>query len=85
MKQVVADKLVKKRLCGGIMSRPKLKKETLTEIITKSFKEAVASLETQLGSSAVLMDKVHVEYQHPIGKIAAFRQLFNVGPLHIWS
>jgi hypothetical protein len=52
MKQVVADKLVKQRLCGGTMSRRKPKKETLTEIITKSFKEAVASLETQLGSSA---------------------------------
>jgi penicillin amidase len=41
------------------------------EIITKSFKGAVASLEKQLGTSAEswTWDKVHkVEYQHPIEK-----------------
>jgi penicillin amidase len=43
MKQVVAKQISKESLCGGIMSRRKLK-ETRSEIITKSFKEAIASL-----------------------------------------
>jgi penicillin amidase len=55
---------------------PKLK-ETRVEIITKSFKEAIISLENQLGESVEswTWDKVHVVVPHPIGKIAAFRQL----------
>jgi penicillin amidase len=57
--------------CGGIISVPKLKRNTV-EIITKSFKEAIISLENQLGESVEswTWDKVHV-VQHPIGKIAA--------------
>jgi penicillin amidase len=59
MKQVVANKL-KNRLCGGIISVPKLK-ETRVEIITKSFK-TIISLENQLGESVEswTWDKVHV-------------------------
>ena len=86
MKQVVAKQISKAASLWWDNVKTKTKKETRTEIITKSFKEAVASLETQLGSSVEswTWDKVHlVEYQHPIGKIAAFRQLFNVGPFAV--
>lgn len=61
-------------------------KETRSEILTKSFKEAIASLEKQLGTdiSQWSWDKVHVvEFQHPIGKVEMFRSFFNVGPFPI--
>ncbi|MFN3753244.1 penicillin acylase family protein [Flavobacterium sp.] len=62
------------------------KKETQSEILTKSFKEAIVSLENQLGSdiSQWNWNKVHqVEFQHPIGKVKMFSQFFNVGPFPI--
>lgn len=86
MKQVIAQQISKKESVWWDNNTTKTKKETRIEIITKSFKEAVASLENQLGKSVEswTWDKVHlVEYQHPIGKIAAFRQLFNVGPFAV--
>lgn len=86
MKQVVAKQISKKESLWWDNIKTKNKKETRTEIITKSFKEAVTSLEKQLGGSVEswTWDKVHlVEYQHPIGKIAAFRPLFNVGPFAV--
>jgi len=55
-------------------------------IILKSFKESVSSLEKQLGKNVNLWtwDKVHtIEYQHPLGKVAALRPYFNVGPFPI--
>jgi penicillin amidase len=86
MKQVVANQISKEESLWWDNINSKTKKETRSEIITKSFKEAIASLEKQLGTSiqSWTWDKVHiVEYQHPIGKIAAFRQLFNVGPFAV--
>lgn len=62
------------------------KKETQSEILTKSFKEAIASLENQLGSNVLQWNwsKVHqVEFQHPIGKVKVFSKFFNVGPFPI--
>jgi penicillin amidase len=69
------------RLCGGIIST-KTKKETRVEIITKSFK-GHHFIRKSIGRSVEswTWDKVRSQYQHPIGKIAAFRQLFNVGPV----
>lgn len=61
----------------------KAKKETRTEILNQSFKEAITALEKQLGKDVLSWkwNKVHtVEYQHPIGKVALFRKFFNVGP-----
>jgi penicillin amidase len=61
----------------------KNKKETRKEILTQSFREAIAALEKQLGAdeSKWTWNKVHtLEHQHPIGSIAAMRNLFNVGP-----
>ena len=61
--------------------------ETKQQIIEKSFKQAVASLEKQLGNmmNQWTWDKVHtVEHGHPIGnKIAMLHDLFNVGPFPI--
>jgi penicillin amidase len=62
--------------------RTKGKKETQSDILTKSFKAAVISLEQQLGSdtSQWQWEKVHqVEFQHPIGKVKLFSSFFNVG------
>ena len=64
----------------------KNKKETQSEILTQSFKKAVASLENQLGSDSNQWkwEKVHkVEFQHPIGKVKMFSKFFNVGPFGI--
>lgn len=64
----------------------KNKAETQAEILTKSFKEAVASLENQLGSDVNQWkwEKVHkVEFQHPIGKVKLFSKFFNVGTFPI--
>jgi penicillin G amidase len=61
-------------------------KETRNEVLQKSFKEAILSLENQLGSAVNqwTWNKVHtLEHEHPIGKIAAMRSYFNVGPFEI--
>ena len=62
--------------------KTKDKKENQSEIITRSFKEAVASLQKQLGSNINQWQwkKVHkVEFQHPMGKVKLFSKFFNVG------
>ncbi|WP_162126420.1 penicillin acylase family protein [Flavobacterium phycosphaerae] len=64
----------------------KTKKETQTEVLTQSFKEAVASLEKQLGNDLGnwKWGKVHrVEFQHPIGKVKLLSRFFNVGTFPI--
>ena len=64
----------------------KNKKETQSEILTQSFKEATASLKKQLGTdiNQWKWKKVHlVEFQHPIGKVKLFSWFFNVGPFSI--
>ena len=67
-------------------SNTKNKKETQSEILTQSFKEAIASLESQLGAdmNQWQWEKVHkVEFQHPIGKVKLFSKFFNVGTFPI--
>ncbi|MGL2964976.1 penicillin acylase family protein [Flavobacterium sp. XGLA_31] len=57
------------------------KKETRSDILTQSFKEAVVSLEKQLGSDVKewKWKRVHqVTFEHPIGKLALFSRFFNV-------
>ncbi len=59
------------------------KKETRKEIITSAFKKTVAFVSNQLGSNVQdwTWDKViSVEYPHALGKVAALRSYFNVGP-----
>ncbi len=60
----------------------KNKKETRSEIVTQSLKEAILSLNKQLGKdvNSWTWNKVHkVEYKHPLGSVAALRPFFNVG------
>ena len=61
----------------------KNKKETRKEIITSAFIKAVSFVSNQLGNNVQdwTWDKViSVEYGHALGKIAALRTYFNVGP-----
>jgi penicillin amidase len=64
----------------------KNKKETRAEIFTKSFREAITTLEKQLGKdiNSWTWNRVHtLEHQHPLGKVAALRGVFNVGPFEV--
>lgn len=66
--------------------KTKNQKETQSDILTQSFKKAVASLEKQFDSNPNHWQwkKVHkVEFQHPIGKINLFSGFFNVGSFPI--
>jgi penicillin amidase len=61
-------------------------KENRSQILIKSFRQSIGDLKKQFGNQPSLWQwgKVHtVEYQHPIGKLAIFRSLFNVGPFNI--
>jgi penicillin G amidase len=64
----------------------KNKKETRVEILNKSFREAIMALENQLGNdvNTWTWNRVHtLEHQHPLGKVAALRGVFNVGPFEV--
>jgi len=64
----------------------KTKKETRGEILSKSFHEAIAALENQLGKdvNSWTWDRAHtLEHQHPLGQVAALRSVFNVGPFKV--
>lgn len=66
--------------------KTKSKKETRSEIHNKSFHEAIAALEIQLGKdvNSWTWNRVHtLEHQHPLGKVAALRRIFNVGPFDV--
>ena len=60
--------------------------ESKKDIVNRSFKGAVHSLEADFGPDIQLWTwgKVHtLEHQHPIGNIKALRFFFNVGPFPI--
>ena len=62
------------------------KKETRSEILNKSFHEAILALEKQLGKdiNSWTWDRVHtLEHQHPLGQVAALRSVFNVGSFEV--
>ncbi|MBA4277602.1 penicillin acylase family protein [Flavobacterium sp.] len=64
----------------------KSKKETRAEILIKSFHESIAVLENQLGKdlNSWTWERVHtLEHQHPLGKVAALRGVFNIGPFNV--
>jgi penicillin amidase len=64
----------------------KTKKETRAEILNKSFREAITSLENQLGKdvNSWTWHRVHtLEHQHPLGQVGALRSVFNVGPFNV--
>ncbi len=57
------------------------KKETREEILTKSLHQAITSLQNQLGNDVKswTWNKVHtLEIEHPMGKVALLKPLFNV-------
>lgn len=61
-------------------------KETRSTILNKSFHEAIASLENQLGAAvnSWTWNRVHIlEHQHPLGKVAVLRKCFDVGPFEV--
>lgn len=61
-------------------------KETRKHIITESFHEAMADLTQQFGNNLTnwRWSQLHqVTFEHPIGKVALFSRLFNVGPFAV--
>ena len=86
MKQVIASQSTNRNSPWWDNITTQNKTETQLEILTKSYKEAIAVLEKQLGKEvhSWTWNKVHnLEHQHPIGKVKALRQFFNVGPFEI--
>ncbi len=61
-------------------------KESRKDIVIKSFKEAISMLNQELGNNmdTWTWNRVHtIEHEHPIGKVAALRSYFNIGPFEI--
>jgi penicillin amidase len=86
MKQIIARQITNVNSPWWDDTTTPNQKETRSQILSKSFKEAIAALENQLGSSVSNWEwsKVHtVEYQHPLGKLAILRPFFNVGPFGV--
>ncbi|HEX9151782.1 MAG TPA: penicillin acylase family protein, partial [Flavobacterium sp.] len=86
MKQIIAKQVVNTTSLWWDNIVTKNVKETRDQILSRSFKEAIAALDKQLGNSvqAWTWNKVHtLEHQHPLGKVAALRKIFNVGPFEV--
>jgi penicillin G amidase len=86
MKQIIAKQMKNATSPWWDNIATKNIKETRSQILSQSFKEAIATLEKQLGNSVPdwTWSKVHtLEHQHPLGKIAALRKIFNVGPFEV--
>lgn len=86
VKQIVAKQITNEKSLWWDNITTKNKKETRRQIVSKSFKESILALEKQLGNSVSdwTWNKVHtVEHQHPLGKVAALRGIFNVGPFEV--
>nr|WP_315233797.1 penicillin acylase family protein [uncultured Flavobacterium sp.] len=86
MKQIIAKQIVNAASPWWDNISTKNEKETQSKIISQSFKESIVALEEQLGTTVAdwTWNKVHtVEHQHPLGKVAALRRIFNVGPFEV--
>ncbi len=82
-KQVIAEQVKNENSVWWDNIKTKNVKETRKDIISKSFHETVKAIDEQLGSTIEdwKWGTVHtVEHEHPLGKVAALRGLFNVGP-----
>ncbi|GGF18639.1 penicillin acylase family protein [Flavobacterium limi] len=82
-KQVIARQIKNENSVWWDNIKTKNVKETRKDIVSKSFHQTIASLQEQLGItiSDWKWGEVHtVEHEHPLGKVAALRGLFNVGP-----
>jgi penicillin amidase len=83
MRRMIATQIKKEHSIWWDDVNTKNKKETRKEILTKSFTQAINSLEKQLGSNIIGWNwgKVHtLEHPHPIGTISYLKKYFNVGP-----
>jgi penicillin G amidase len=86
LKQIIEPQIANESSVWWDDFTTKNRTETRKEILNKSFKGAIASLEKQLGNTvnSWTWSKVHtLEHQHPLGKVAALRGYFNVGPMEI--
>jgi penicillin amidase len=86
VKQIIAKQIANKESVWWDNIQTKNQKETRKQMVSKSFIDAISALEKQLGNSVTdwTWNKVHtVEHQHPLGKVAALRPLFNVGPFPV--
>lgn len=86
MKQIIAKQLANENSLWWDNITTKEKKETRSQVLSKSFKESILALNKQLGNSVSdwTWNKVHIlEHQHPLGKVAALRPYFNVGPFAV--
>ncbi|WP_264553296.1 penicillin acylase family protein [Flavobacterium sp. N2038] len=82
-KQVIANQVKSENSVWWDNVKTKNVKETRKDIVSKSFHEAISALQKQLGTTITdwKWGEVHtVEHEHPLGKVAALRGLFNVGP-----
>lgn len=85
-KRVIADQIKKDSSIWWDDITTKDKTESKKEILSKSLVEAVAFLEKQLGTDIKAWNwgKIHtLEHNHPLGKVAALKKYFNVGPFAI--
>ena len=86
MKQVIAFQINNENSPWWDDVATKNRKETKRQILAKSFLQAVASLESQLGTNvnSWTWNRVHIiEHSHPMGKVAGLGKLLNVGPFEI--
>ena len=86
VKQIIAKQITNEKSLWWDDIRTKNSKETRSQIISKSYKESIVALEKQLGNTVAdwTWNKVHtVEHEHPLGKVAALRGFFNVGPYEV--
>jgi len=84
-KQVIANQIKNENSVWWDNIKTKNMKETRKQIVSKSFHDAIISLQNQLGNTVSnwKWGEVHtVEHEHPLGKVAALRRLFNVGPFN---
>ncbi|MFC4480066.1 penicillin acylase family protein [Flavobacterium chungangensis] len=84
-KQVIANQIKNENSVWWDNIKTKNVKETRTDVVSKSFHDAVIALQNQLGENVSEWNwgKVHtVEHEHPLGKVKALRGLFNVGPFN---
>nr|WP_315214991.1 penicillin acylase family protein [uncultured Flavobacterium sp.] len=86
MKQIIAKQMANENSLWWDNIATKGKKETRSQVLSKSFKESILALDKQLGNSVSgwTWNKVHMlEHQHPLGEVAALRPYFNVGPFAV--
>ncbi len=83
MKKIIAEQINKENSIWWDNVQTKNNTESRKDILTRSFKESIISLEKQLGNNIMYWNwgKVHtLEHPHPLGTISYLKKYFNVGP-----